>query len=271
MTGPRSPTGGRQNLFPSTHTIGAMENPAIEPAHLMAILSDAITGFDECVQALASSFPSPHWVVVNSRSELRHVEKDDLLLSFLKLVKVASHHNAAIALLREGYVHEIYALCRMIDEACEDIHFMATPLGECGQPSPHQISFCEEFFQEEFSGADPVRSHQSRDRVPRQKVRAAISRIAGNGAGGIRAGRYRSVVSCPECELHLSVSWRGRNSRLSRRRRRTTSLAPAAGLQEQGKSLPGNCRHPLKATERSGALLGQVHGAAGCDPKQQRW
>jgi hypothetical protein len=87
----------------------------------------------------------------------------------------------------------------MIEEACEDIPFMATPLGGDGQPSPHQMRFCEEFFQEEFSGSDLVESHQSRDRVPRQRVRAGMSRI-GDGDDGrdpsreVQIGRVLSGV-----------------------------------------------------------------------------
>ena len=145
------------------------------------MLSEAAAGLDQCVQGLSSSFPLPRRVMIHGRPAFRHLETDELLLSFLKLVKIASHNNAAIVLLREGYVQEVYALCRMIDEACEDILFVATPLGEDGQPSPHQLTFYEEFFQEEFTGPDLVQSHQSRDRVPRQKVRAGINRIGGNG------------------------------------------------------------------------------------------
>ena len=152
---------------------------AVEPAHLMAILNETVAGLDACVQKLATTFPLPRRVIVHGLRTFRHHDQDDLLLSFLKLIKIASHNNAAIVLLSEGYVQEVYALCRMIDEAIEDIHFMATPLGEDGTPGRHQIAFIEEFFQEEFSGTDPVKSHQSRDRVTREKVRAGISRIGG--------------------------------------------------------------------------------------------
>jgi len=72
----------------------------IEPAHPMAILGDAVEGWDQCVQALSSCFPLPRRIVINDRQAFRHHETDDLLLSFLKLVKIASHNNAAIILLQ---------------------------------------------------------------------------------------------------------------------------------------------------------------------------
>jgi hypothetical protein len=109
------------------------------------------------------------------------LQQDDLLLSYLKLVKIASHNNASLVLIDQGYVQEVYALCRMIDEACEDIIFMATPLGDDGDASGHQRRFVEEFYQEEFSPAESniVKAHQSRDRVPRDKIRAGVSRVGG--------------------------------------------------------------------------------------------
>lgn len=154
-----------------------------DSVELVNILDKAVAGLDQCVQALSSSFPLPRRVAINGLEVFRHFEQDDLLLSFMKLVKIASHNNAAMVLIRAGYVHEVYALCRMIDEACEDIHFMQEPQGEDGKPTKQQFTFINEFFQEEFSGRDLVESHNSRDRVPRKKVRAANARL---GAGEVK-------------------------------------------------------------------------------------
>jgi hypothetical protein len=74
-------------------------------------------------------------------------------------------------------VQEVFALCRMIDEACEDIMVMIRPAGENGKSSKAQRKLYDEFWQEEYIGSDPVESHQPRDRAPREKVRADISRI----------------------------------------------------------------------------------------------
>jgi hypothetical protein len=144
---------------------------------LVGILDEAVAGLDQCVQALSSSFELPQRVIVNGLEIFRHLNQDDLLLSFMQLLKIASHNNAAMVLIRAGFVNEVYALCRMIDEACEDIHFMQEPNGEDGRPTKQQVTFVDEFFQEEFSGQDLVESHNSRDRVSRQKIRAANARL----------------------------------------------------------------------------------------------
>ena len=102
-------------------------------ARLLEIVTEAVVGLDGCVESLGSSFPLPHVVEVNGMPVFRHQRKNDLLLSYLKLVKIASHQNAAIVLIRAGYVQEVYTLCRMIDEAIEDVYFMASPLDD-GKP-----------------------------------------------------------------------------------------------------------------------------------------
>jgi hypothetical protein len=146
---------------------------------LQQLLEATVFALNECVQALSSSFPTPARVAVGDRFVFRHAEQNDLLLSFLKGVFIASANNAAIVLLRAGFVHETYALCRVIDEACEDIWFMATPLGEGGEPSQDQRRFINEFFQEEFAKPDDPLSSTKRDRVPRQRIHAAVNRIGG--------------------------------------------------------------------------------------------
>jgi hypothetical protein len=153
----------------------------VEPDRLFQFLREAVEGLDECVTALSSSIPAPVVVPAGDSFNFRHLERGPPLMAHLKLVKIASHHNAALVLIEHGYVHEVYALCRMIDEANEDIFFLVTPLGEDGNESALQRKAVEEFFQEEFSRAEPdiVKAHQSRDRVPRAKVRAGISRVGG--------------------------------------------------------------------------------------------
>ena len=78
-----------------------------------------------------------------------------------------------------GFAQETYALCRVIDEACEDIWFMAAPLGEGSEPSQDQHRFLNEFFQEEFSDTDDPLSTTKRDRVSRHRIRAAMNRVGG--------------------------------------------------------------------------------------------
>jgi hypothetical protein len=158
----------------------------INPDSIQAFLDELEVG----VMQLGRRFPKPEFVEVNGMPEWRHDEMSDLLLSYLKCVRSLSSLNAAVVLLRHGYVQEVGVLCRCVDEYCEDVLFLATPLGENGSVSQNQTRFVEEFFQEEFS-ADERGELESvpRHRVPRDKVRAAIARIEGLGINPHDAGR----------------------------------------------------------------------------------
>lgn len=154
-------------------------------------LEQAAGTLNDCVWTLASSFPSPVLVQLGERFVHRHEQQDDLLLSYLKLVRSASAHNAALVLLRAGYAQEAYALCRMTDEAYEDILFMAQPHGPGGAPTEDQRRFINEFFQEEHEDPDDPTSSAKRDRVSRQRIRAATGRALGatDPSAGQRLGR----------------------------------------------------------------------------------
>lgn len=150
---------------------------------LRELLKRTVLGLDETVQALSMSFSQPVQVPMRDGFVPRYKDRTILLLVFLKAVKIASNNNAAMALIRAGFVQETYALCRMIDEACEDITFMATPKGENGQMSNDQRRFMLEFFQEELENPIDPLSSAKRDRVPRKKIHAALSRMRGTESG----------------------------------------------------------------------------------------
>jgi hypothetical protein len=134
-----------------------------------------ITGF---VSALAERFEPPTLVAISGRPFWRHMRQDNVLLAYLKCVRATSSLNACIVLLDHGYVQEVAALCRGIDEFMEDVAFVALALGPDDEPTEQQIRLATEFFQEEFDDIDdPVGSAQSRDRVPRRKVHAGIARL----------------------------------------------------------------------------------------------
>lgn len=160
---------------------------------LLDLLERMVHGLDESVQALSRSFPQPVTTPRGDAFVFRHQNKSVLLLMFLKAVKIASNNNAALVLIRAGYVQETYALCRMIDEACDDIMFMASADSHDGQPSKDQLRFLEEFFQEEIENPGDPLSSATRDRVPQRNIRAALSRTRGaeshNPSHDIAVGR----------------------------------------------------------------------------------
>lgn len=146
---------------------------------LQTVIQNTISELEQCVQTLGDYFELPTLVDYGGFPFFRHENLNDLLACYLKSVRIVSSLNATLSLLKKGFVQEIYVLCRCIDEFCEDIWFLSTPLGDNG-PSKDQTRFIEEFFQEEFDHPDnPLTSTQKRDRVPRKKIHAAISRLDG--------------------------------------------------------------------------------------------
>lgn len=131
-------------------------------------------------QLLGRNFDAAELVEVNGKPQFRHRYKNDLLMSYLKCIRAVSSLNAAMLLLRYGYIQEVGALCRCVDEFCEEVLFLATPLGEEGEYSKAQQRLVDEYFQEEFEeNRDANLKPASRDRVRREKVQAGIARIQG--------------------------------------------------------------------------------------------
>ena len=152
-----------------------------EDSRLLQYMEGSIAELEECVHALSRHFNAPVVTTRGERIVFRYAETDDLLLSMLKCVRAVSLLNAAVVLLRAGYVHEVYALCRIAEEGNQDVTFMALPLGEGDKPSEDQERFFSEFFQEEFEDeANILGSQKRRDRVSRKRIRAAIANMEGH-------------------------------------------------------------------------------------------
>jgi hypothetical protein len=110
--------------------------------------------------------------------QFRYENLTESLACYLKGVKAISTLNACVVLLRQGFVQEVGALCRMVDDFCNEIFFLLTPQGDEGF-SQDQIKFLENFFQEEFEKPDdPLRSPQKRDTVPVKKIHATFGKLS---------------------------------------------------------------------------------------------
>jgi len=111
--------------------------------------------------------------------QFRHETPTESLACYLKGVKSISTLNACLILLRHGYTQEIGALCRMVDDFCNEIFFLLKPQGEDGGFSDDQILFLESFFQEELDQpGDPLASTQKRATVPVRKIHATFAKLA---------------------------------------------------------------------------------------------
>jgi hypothetical protein len=107
----------------------------------------------------------------------RYPSQSDTLLCLLKGVKLISTLNAALVLLRAGYVQECGALFRIASDCYSDILFFLVPR-DGDKPSRDQERFFDEFFQEEFDDpARPLGSNQKRDNVPRKTIFASFGNL----------------------------------------------------------------------------------------------
>jgi hypothetical protein len=134
---------------------------------------------DTCERAhgrLAAKVPPPQLVGVAGRLAFRCVEQTPQQAIVLKCAAAISRLRASHVLLRAGFVQEQAAMHRLIDETNEDIWFLALGLIK-GSPTPQHAQFLEAFYAEEFADAkDVVASRNSRNLVPRRKIRAFIAR-----------------------------------------------------------------------------------------------
>jgi hypothetical protein len=136
----------------------------------------------DIVDRLGSSFPPPHVVALGEGFVDRHEPRtrNNGLACYLKAVKICSTLNGALVLLDSGHVQEAYALGRVAQDQVEDIHFLVRPRGDDGGLSERQKTALDEFFKEEFTDSkDPIGTSQERDRVGRDKIRAAIHSAPG--------------------------------------------------------------------------------------------
>ena len=177
------------------------EHPRRKPSAAFERAAKAVAQLDSAVQYLGRYFPPPAFGAVPGGEGWRHTTKDDLLASYMKCVYICSSLHACCALLLNGFAQEAYSLCRGIDEAGEDIRFLAIPRGKDSKTDQDQVRLLEEFFQEEFEEESPVSFMVSakRDRVSRKSIHAALMKLEG---AGIDPSTLRHVLNT----LHKTFS-----------------------------------------------------------------
>jgi hypothetical protein len=141
----------------------------------------AVAQIDAAVRHLGRYFPAPVFGAVPGGEGWRHASKDDLLASYMKCIYICSALHASCALLLNGFAHEVYILCRGVDEAGEDIRVLAIPRGKDAKTDQLQVRLLEDFFQEEFEQSAQVSFMVSakRDRVSRSDIHAALMKLEG--------------------------------------------------------------------------------------------
>jgi len=146
---------------------------------MQQLYSEMLEAMDAAFQDFVAALPAPRLVKHGERQVYRVAAKDIEHAVVLKLALIQSTLRAALILLQQGYTLQQAMLQRVIDEASEDVWFLALAVIN-GARSPLHDRYLEAFWAEEFD--DPERllmSHKSRDMVSRDKIRAFIPRVAG--------------------------------------------------------------------------------------------
>ncbi|MGA2225711.1 MAG: hypothetical protein ABSH41_14845 [Syntrophobacteraceae bacterium] len=140
-------------------------------------LEDTLIALGAIYHEMAAKIEAPMFVDVGGYRAWRYLNLSEALACFLKGVKVVSTLNASMVLLRAGFVQEIGALCRMVDDYCNEIFFLLLPQ-DAEKYSKDQIQFLEDFFQEEFDKpTNPLAATQKRVNVPARKVHATFGKL----------------------------------------------------------------------------------------------
>ncbi|HQQ01229.1 MAG TPA: hypothetical protein PLY86_22455 [bacterium] len=126
---------------------------------------------------MANRIESPVLCDIGGYGGFRYPTQSAALACFLKGIKIVSSLNAWMILLRAGYVQEIGALCRMIDDYYNEILFLYKPQ-DGNELSKDQKQFLDDFFKEELDKPmDPLGSSQKRTNVPVKKIHATFGKI----------------------------------------------------------------------------------------------
>lgn len=99
----------------------------------------------------------------------------------LRSVRIVSALNALLVLWQKGFVQEMGVLYRTIAEFLNDIMFMLEEYPSATL-TPNQQRFIDVFSKEEFEdSSSAILKSVSRNTVPRNKIRSAVSRMLSNG------------------------------------------------------------------------------------------
>jgi hypothetical protein len=145
-----------------------------------AMYDEALQNMERSLGALAARVPQPKEVVIGDGYTFRYQERDVHQALVQKLARVVSGLHAARLLLARGFVQEMAAIQRTLDEFNEDISFLAWS-AILGVTTDLHRRYLEAFFQEEFDHpTSAIESSQNREMIPRKKIRAYLAQ---RGAG----------------------------------------------------------------------------------------
>lgn len=132
---------------------------------------------ENAFREIEATVPSPAFIELGPGKVFRFKEESVEAAIVQKCARMISGLNASLVLLKTGYVQELGALFRMLDEFNDDILFLCQAIRE-GEVSDLHKKYLKAFYQEEFDNPDNAfLSEQKRETIQRRKIHSAISRI----------------------------------------------------------------------------------------------
>jgi len=137
----------------------------------------SLKNMEKTLRDFEKSVSAPKFVKFGKGQVFRYVEQTIHQAIIQKLARIISGLYAARILLEHGFVQELGALQRMLDEFYEDIIFLSYAI-ICDDVTELHQKYLDAFYEEEFDNPeDPISSTQKRPMIQRKKIRAYLSRI----------------------------------------------------------------------------------------------
>jgi hypothetical protein len=159
------------------------------------LYDQALGLMENYVHQIADQLEPPDMTTYSKTAQgYRYAEKATDQAIVQKMARMVSALRAARVLHRQGFIQEQPAVCRMADEASEDIHFLA--LGLINGETERHKEFLGAFYLEEFEdAARPLQTRIKRPNIPRDRIHAFLT--SSPAAGSRSEHRKSRDAGCP--------------------------------------------------------------------------
>ncbi|KKL85806.1 hypothetical protein LCGC14_1951040, partial [marine sediment metagenome] len=139
-----------------------------------------LSNMESTLRALEKRVPAPKLTDFGGAHVFRYIERSIHQAIIQKLARIISGLHAARILLSYGFVQELGALQRMIDEFQQDVMFLSQGVISGDLTDLHE-RYLDAFYMEELDKpGDPLASEQKRPMIPRQKILSYLAKLDGS-------------------------------------------------------------------------------------------
>lgn len=156
---------------------------------------EVITILSNAFQSLEDQVPPPKLIPHGDGHVFRFVEQTLEQALLLKLARVVTGLKAIDALLAKGLLQEMAAMCRILDELCEDIAFLTAALTNDEVTELH-ARYLRGFWAEEFTDLTNTLARRQKPDTPRRgKIVSYTHRILSPSDDASRVSDVQQAIS----------------------------------------------------------------------------